>query len=316
MKVLVVGDCLNSEILPSSFSIVEAAKSIASEIDLLVYGSEFPGTTSSCKSIFFIDEKFNHPTAEFFVSWLYPFIYSREYTHVLFSNSTFGKNVLPRISALFSSLPVTEILSIESEDVYVRPIYAGSLLTRVQLNSDIKFLGVRSSCFKSKLTNDSNSSDETFDSIPQGGESELLSALLETAGKSKFIEYIKSDTERPRLEEAKVIVSGGKALGESFFSLLDPLAEKLGAAIGASRAVVDEGFAPNELQIGQTGKTVSPDLYVCFGISGAAQHLAGIKDARIIIAVNKDPDAPINSFADFHLVADLFEVIPMLQKSL
>lgn len=227
-----------------------------------------------------------------------------DFSHILAAASTFGKNVLPRVGALLDVQPISDVVAIEAADIFVRPIYAGDLLTRVQSSDPIKVLTVRGTAFEEAGTCESPCTLEPLTATFELGLSELV--RRETAA-SDF----------PSLENARVVVSGGKALGSrENFELIYRLANKFKGAAGASRAAVDAGFVPNELQVGQTGRMVAPELYIAVGISGAVQHLAGMKDSKIVVAINKDPDAAIFEVADFGLVADLFEAIPELEAQL
>lgn len=218
--------------------------------------------------------------------------------------STFGKNVLPRLGALLDVQPISDVVSIEADNIFVRPIYAGDLLARVQSDDGIKVLTVRGAA---------------FDQACGGALPCALEPLHETfdLGLSELVKREITQSDFPSLETARVVVSGGKALGSSEnFELIYRLAEKLNGAVGASRAAVDAGFVPNELQIGQTGRMVAPELYIAVGISGAVQHLAGMKDSKVVVAINKDPEAAIFGVADYGLVADLFEALPQLEAQL
>jgi len=227
------------------------------------------------------------------------------YDAVLFSATSVGKNVAPRVAAMLDVMQISDVLSIESADTFTRPIYAGNAIATVKSSDAKKVLTVRGTAFAKAAATGGSASVE---SVSGAGD----------AGLSSFVGAETSKSERPELTSAKVVVSGGRALGssEDFHRVIDPLADKLGAAVGASRAAVDAGYAPNDYQVGQTGKIVAPELYVAIGISGAIQHLAGMKDSKTIVAINKDEDAPIFQVADLGLVGDLFQVVPELTAKL
>ncbi|WP_321937562.1 electron transfer flavoprotein subunit alpha/FixB family protein [Paraburkholderia sp. J8-2] len=226
------------------------------------------------------------------------------YGHILFAATSAGKNVAPRVAALLDVAQISEITRVVSADTFERPIYAGNAIQTVQSAEAVKIVTVR-------MTG--------FDAAAQGGAAQVESvAAVADSGLSAFVERVVVKSERPELADARIVVSGGRALGssEKFNAVLTPLADKLGAALGASRAAVDAGFAPNDWQVGQTGKIVAPQVYIACGISGAIQHLAGMKDSKVIVAINKDAEAPIFSVADFGLEADLFEAVPELVATL
>jgi len=308
MPALVIAEHDNRHLKASTLNTVTAAAKAGGEVHVLVAGSACQPVAEQAARISGVT-KVLHADAPQLADELaenvaaQALVVARNYSHVFAPATAFGKNVLPRVAALLDCAQVSDIISVESADTFTRPIYAGNAIATVQSTDPIKVVSVRST---------------NFEAAGEGGSAtiESLAAAADT-GLSKFVgrEIAKSD--RPELQGAKVVVSGGRGMGSAEnFKLLEPLADKLGAALGASRAAVDAGFAPNDWQVGQTGKVVAPQLYVAVGISGAIQHLAGMKDSKVIVAINKDPEAPIFSVADYGLVADLFEAVPQLVREL
>ena len=309
MSILVIAEHNNKEIKGATLSTIAAASKLGSDIDLLIVGDDISTIIEESKNIDSIskivscdDSLYAHNLAEN-LSKLVCTI-SSEYSYIMTSATTFGKNLLPRISAKLDVQQISDIISVESQDTFKRPIYAGSCIATVRSNDDVKVISVRATAFDPVQKNNSNVPVSTIDVAGSAGISEFVSE-----------ELAKSD--RPELTAASIIISGGRGMqsGDNFY-LLDSIADKLGAAVGASRAAVDAGFVPNDYQVGQTGKIVAPDLYIAVGISGAIQHLAGMKDSKVIVAINKDEDAPIFQVADYGLVSDLFTSLPELEAKL
>lgn len=309
MSILILAEHNNSALAPATLNTVTAAKKIGGDIHILVAGHECKNVAQSSAKIDGItkvitadSENLKHPLAE----EITPIIVSlaESYTHILAPATTYGKNILPRAAALLDSQQISDIISVESTDTFMRPVYAGNAIATVKSSDKIKFITVRSTTFDPASPEGGNATIEQYDT-PQ------------SSGLSSFVGQELSKSERPELTSANIVVSGGRGLGSAEnFALIEKLADKLGAAIGASRAAVDAGYVPNDYQVGQTGKVVAPDLYIAIGISGAIQHLAGMKDSKVIVAINKDEDAPIFSIADYGLVADLFDAVPELESKL
>jgi len=309
MSILVIAEHDNSSLKGATLNTVTAATGLNGNITLLIAGSNISSVIDEAKKVSGIsniiscdDELYKNFLAED-LSRLVVSI-SNSYSYILAPATTFGKNLLPRISAKLDVQQISDIISIESEDTFKRPIYAGSCIATVKSNDSIKLITVRSTAFDAAPMDNSNVSVESLDAVNALNISEFVSE-----------EIAKSD--RPELTAANIVISGGRGMqsGENFH-LLDSIADKLGAAVGASRAAVDAGFVPNDYQVGQTGKIVAPDLYIAVGISGAIQHLAGMKDSKVIVAINKDEDAPIFQVADYGLVSDLFDALPELEAKL
>ena len=309
MSILVIAEHDNSSLKGATLNTVTAATGLNGNITLLIAGSNISSVIDEAKKVSGIsniiscdDELYKNFLAEDLSSLVVSI--SNSYSYILAPATTFGKNLLPRISAKLDVQQISDIISIESEDTFKRPIYAGSCIATVKSNDSIKLITVRSTAFDAAPMDNSNVSVESLDAVNTLNISEFVSE-----------EIAKSD--RPELTAANIVISGGRGMqsGENFH-LLDSIADKLGAAVGASRAAVDAGFVPNDYQVGQTGKIVAPDLYIAVGISGAIQHLAGMKDSKVIVAINKDEDAPIFQVADYGLVSDLFDALPELEAKL
>ncbi|MCX2560466.1 FAD-binding protein [Acetobacter farinalis] len=306
MTALVLLDHEEGRIRKSALSAVTAASRFG-DVHVLVTGdaavaqaaAAIPGVA---KVLHAADAQYAHELAEPLAALIVSL--AGGYEQIVAAAGAVGKNVLPRAAALLDVQPIPEVIRIVDAETFVRPIYAGNALATVRSSDAKKVLTVRGSA---------------FDAAPAEGGSAPIEVVAPAVNPnvSEFVAVHLSDSERPELESARVVVSGGRGLqSEEKFHILEPLADKLGAAIGASRAAVDSGFVPNELQVGQTGKIVAPELYLAFGISGAIQHLAGMKDSRVIVAVNKDPEAPIFQVADYGIVGDLFEIVPALTTAL
>jgi electron transfer flavoprotein alpha subunit len=299
----------NNEVALPTFHAVTAAQQIGGDIDLLVAGENCAAVAEQAVKIAGVskvkladDAKFGHHLAENLATLIVDL--AGDYSHVLASATTFGKNVMPRASALLDKAQISEIVEVKSPDTFVRPIYAGNALATVQSSDSIKMITVRTIKFEAAAAEGGSAEIETV----SGGSD---------AGLSSWVSQALSDSDQVDLSSAKIVVSGGRGMksGDNF-AMLYSVANKLGAAVGASRAAVDSGFVPNELQVGQTGKVIAPDLYIAVGISGAIQHLAGMKESKVIVAINNDSEAPIFQVADYGLVADLFEAVPELDAAL
>jgi electron transfer flavoprotein alpha subunit len=307
MSILVIAESNGKEVDRGTLSAITAAQKISNDISLLILeeSEEVLKTAQQIKGVTRII-KTNGDLQGGLVENIAPIIFecAKDSSHILAAAGTFGKNIMPRVSALCDSQQISDICEILDEETFVRPIYAGNALATVKSLDKIKFITVRSTAFQAASI--------------EGGSAEIVQGpTAETNGKSVFIKRDLSESDRPELTAAKIVVSGGRGIGSADnFSILDPLADKLGAAVGASRAAVDAGYVPNDYQVGQTGKVVAPELYIAIGISGAIQHLAGMKDSKTIVAINKDEDAPIFQIADYGLVGDLFEIIPELSSKL
>ena len=308
MSVLVIAEHDNAELKPATLNTVAAATQLG-DVDILVAGDNCSAVADTAAKIAGVGKvlKADAPALKTGLAEnIAPMIVelSSGYSHILAPATTNGKNIMPRVAALLDVAQISEITSVVSADTFVRPIYAGNALATVQSADSIKIITVRTT---------------GFDAAPAEGGSATLEDVsnIMDAALSSFVGQELTVSERPELTSAKVVVSGGRGMqsGENF-PMLEEIADKLGAAVGASRAAVDAGFVPNDYQVGQTGKVVAPDLYIAVGISGAIQHLAGMKDSKVIVAINKDEEAPIFQVADYGLVDDLFEAVPALSAEL
>jgi len=306
MSILVIVEHNNNELLPATLHTVNAAKQIGNT-DALVIGNscqtviESTSKIEGINEVLFCDEKiYENPLAEDTSILIHSI--AEKYTHVLFSNTANGKNTAPRLAALLDVMIIPDVIEIIDIDTFKRPIYAGNAIATCKSNDNLKILTIRTTAFEKAIISDK----ETKTTSIKSGEKTTL---------SKYINSELSKNERPELTAADIVVSGGRGLGSSEnFQVLEKLADKLGAAMGASRAAVDAGYVPNDWQVGQTGKVVAPNLYIAAGISGAIQHLAGMKDSKVIVAINKDEEAPIFTVSDYGLSEDLFKAVPEMEK--
>ncbi|MDX1668513.1 MAG: electron transfer flavoprotein subunit alpha/FixB family protein [Limnobacter sp.] len=309
MSVLVIAEHDNETIKPATLSTIAAAQKIGGDIHVLVSGKACGAAAEQAAKVAGVakvlvadsdalgDQLAENASAQILAV-------ASNYGHILAPATTVGKNIMPRVAAKLDVAQISDITAIESPDTFQRPIYAGNVIATVQSSDSVKVITVRTTAFDPVAAEGGS------------GQVENLEAVADS-GKSAFVNRELAKSDRPELTAASTIISGGRGLGSAEnFEILGPLADKLNAAIGASRAAVDSGYAPNDWQVGQTGKIVAPQLYMAFGISGAIQHLAGMKDSKVIVAVNKDPEAPIFGVADYGLVGDLFDVVPALSEKL
>ena len=309
MSVLVIAEHDNAALAAATLHTITAAAVLGGEVHVLVAGKDCNAVAGAAAAVAGVAkvrvadaEHYAHGLAEPLAALIVELV--ADYSHVLVSATKFGKNVLPRAAALLDVSPISDIIGIESADTFVRPIYAGNAIATVQSGDAKKLVSVRATA---------------FEPAPAEGGSAVIEPVTAVAdpGLSSFVGQDLTRSERPELTSARIVVSGGRGMGSSAnFAILEKLADKLNAAIGASRAAVDAGYVPNDYQVGQTGKIVAPDLYVAVGISGAIQHLAGMKDSKVIVAINKDEEAPIFQVADFGIVGDLFKLVPELTDEL
>ncbi len=307
-KVLVIAEHHTMSLAPSTKATISAALKLNSQCDVFFacdkdeLSSEIAALNGVATVLVATHPRFAHILAEDLAPLLVTL--AKEYTHILVGATTFGKNILPRLAAMLDVAQISDVCTIESEDTFIRPIYAGNAFEKVQALDNIKLLTIRTTA---------------FDQVKTGGQGTVkkLDVPIEVSNQIEFISQSTPELTRPELTSAKIIISGGRGLKSSDnFKMIETLADKLGGAVGASRAAVDAGFVSNDLQVGQTGKVVAPSLYVAVGISGAIQHLAGMKDSKVIVAINKDSDAPIFQVADYGLVGDLFTILPELEAAL
>ena len=309
MTILVIIEHDKGAIAPATFNTITAANMLAEPVEALVAGDDIKQVANAALQIASISKVLIADSGEYahhLAENLAPLIQqiAQNYTHVFAPATTFGKNIMPRAAALLDVMQISDIIEVISHDTFKRPIYAGNALATVQSSDSIKLITVRSTAFDAA---EASGGSATIESISGTGSSQL----------SEFESSELSGSERPELTSAGIVISGGRGMQDSAnFAMLENVADKLGAAVGASRAAVDAGFAPNDYQVGQTGKVVAPDLYMAVGISGAIQHLAGMKDSKVIVAINKDEEAPIFQVADYGLVADLFDAVPELDSKL
>ncbi|WP_298722072.1 FAD-binding protein [uncultured Oceanisphaera sp.] len=308
MATLVIAEHDNLELKPASLHALTAAARLGGEVDLLVMGHGCQAVAEAARGLgvgkvwLADDARYEHQLAEPCAALVVS--QADSYSHLVAAATTQGKNLLPRVAALLDVGMVSDVIAIEADDIFRRPIYAGNAIATVQSLDPVKVLTVRTTA---------------FDAMASGDEQAEIEVLAPVAGPegSRFIGEELASSERPELTAARVVISGGRGMGsKENFALLERLADKLNGAVGSTRAAVDAGFAANDMQVGQTGKIVAPELYIAVGLSGAIQHLAGMKDSKIIVAINKDGEAPIFEVADYGLVADLFEVLPELNKLL
>lgn len=309
MVALVIAEHDNASLKASTLHTVTAAIQAGGEVHVLVAGSNAGAAASAAAAVAGVS-KVIHADAAYFADGLAENIAEQalaiaaSYSHILAPATAYGKNILPRVAAKLDVAQISEITKVDSPDTFERPIYAGNAIATVQSSDSVKVITVRATGFDAAAATGGSAAVETV-------------AAVADSGKSAFVGREVAKSDRPELTAAKIIVSGGRGMGSGeAFKILEPLADKLNAAMGASRAAVDAGFVPNDWQVGQTGKIVAPNLYIAVGISGAIQHLAGMKDSKTIVAINKDPEAPIFSVADYGIVGDLFEVVPQLVAEL
>jgi electron transfer flavoprotein alpha subunit len=309
MSILVIADHDNGSLKPVTLNVLSAAVAIGGDIDVLVAGegcsaaAEAAASAAGVSKVLLADNAaYGHHLAENLSALVTDL--GKGYSHILTSAATTGKDFLPRVAALLDVAQISDIIKVESADTFMRPIYAGNAIATVQSSDAIKVITVRGTAFDPVAAEGGSATVESIDNV-------------QDAGSSSFVSEEMAKSDRPELTAAEIVVSGGRGMqnGDNFH-MLEKVADKLGAAMGAARAAVDAGFVPNDMQVGQTGKIVAPNLYIAVGISGAIQHLAGMSGSKVIVAINKDEEAPIFQVADYGLVADLFEAVPELDAAL
>ncbi len=309
MKILIIAEHDHQSLKLATHHTLTAAKKIAEHIDIIVIGSQCEKAANEASLLQHINRVlvadnavYEHQLAENTAELIVEIAHS--YDYILCGATTFGKNILPRVAALLNVAMLSDVTQIISDDTFVRPIYAGNAMATVQMKDHQKLLSIRTTAFPAMATSTTAATIENISRVIPNQQTKFEEQTLTVSG-------------RPELTAARIVISGGRGLKSAEnFKLLDAIADRLGAAVGASRAAVDAGFAPNDYQVGQTGKVVAPDLYIAVGISGAIQHLAGMKDSKVIVAINNDPDAPIFQMADYGLVGDLFKILPEFNDAL
>jgi len=309
MAILIIAEHDNKTLKGATLNTITAASQLSPNIDVLVAGYDCQAVANTLSTVTNVSKvlvadnpNYEHQLAEN-ISELVANL-ANNYSHIMTCSTAAGKNVMPRVAALLDVAQISDIISIEENDIFLRPVYAGNAIAKIKSLDPIKVITVRSTAFDASIMGDDSAAIEKVD-------------LIITNENTTFISEQLCESDRPELTDANIIVSGGRGMGNGDnFTLLEKVADKLNGAVGASRAAVDAGYVANDMQVGQTGKIVAPDLYIAVGISGAIQHLAGMKDSKIIVAINKDEDAPIFQVADYGLVADLFDVLPELAEKL
>jgi electron transfer flavoprotein alpha subunit len=309
MRVLIIAEHDHTSLKPSTLNTITAGLELATTVTVLVAGDKTQPIADAVAKIHGVEKvlhaqspHLNHHLAEPMSELLK--LLAPQFTHILAPATTFGKNIMPRLSALLNVMQISDLIKIISQDTFERPIYAGNAIETIQSLDEIKILTIRPTAFTAASMGHVAAPIETI-------------TLPSLASATQYVGLETTPTKRPELTSARIIISGGRGLqNKENFHLIEDLADCLNAAIGASRAAVDAGFVPNDYQVGQTGKVVAPELYIAVGISGAIQHIAGMKDSKVIIAINKDPDAPIFQIADYGIVGDLFEILPQLTKAI